>query len=362
MKKSAAFLAAFGLFSANSLHAADLMAEVKNDLAKYAGPQNIWHGPTTSPKPVPGKKLAYVACSESSDYCHGLGVAMSQAAKELGWQLTVIDGKGTPVGWISAFNQAIALKVDGIITTADGQSIKEPLAEAGRRNIPVVGIHTAPMPGPNKELGLFTSIQQDPNEIGKAQADWIIADSNGKANVVIATHDEYAIAELKMRALQKRLKDCEGCKVLDYVNSPHSEAPQRQPQMVMSWVQKYGTPLYVVAAADYTLDFQVPPLRASGIDSGSVKLIGSDGQISAYERIRAGQFQVVTVAEPVEMEGYLAIDEMNRALNKAEPSMFVVPPYLVTKENIDREGGEKNTFNPSNDYRGQFLKMWGVTP
>jgi ribose transport system substrate-binding protein len=38
----------------------------------------------------------------------------------------------------------------------------------------------------------------------------------------------------------------------------------------------------------------------------------------------------------------------------------VQPPFLVTKENIHAEGGDQNTFIPSNDYKTHYLKLWGV--
>ena len=66
-----------------------------------------------------------------------------------------------------------------------------------------------------------------------------------------------------------------------------------------TWVQKYGTPLYITSVADYTADFQMPALRAGGVDPKEVILVSADGNRSAYERIRAGdQYQTVTVSEP----------------------------------------------------------------
>jgi ribose transport system substrate-binding protein len=42
------------------------------------------------------------------------------------------------------------------------------------------------------------------------------------------------------------------------------------------------------------------------------------------------------------------------------PSGFVQTPYLVTPDNINAEGGDKNTFIPSNDYEKHYLALWGV--
>jgi ribose transport system substrate-binding protein len=66
-------------------------------------------------------------------------------------------------------------------------------------------------------------------------------------------------------ATRERLSQCPGCEVVEFSNTPLAEAPQRQPQLITSWIQKYGTPLYVTAIADFTLDFQVPALKAVGL-------------------------------------------------------------------------------------------------
>ena len=66
------------------------------------------------------------------------------------------------------------------------------------------------------------------------------------------------------------------------------------------------------------------------------------------------------MSEPIELQAYQAIDELNRAFHGEPPSGFVQPPFLVTKENINAEGGDKNTFIPSNDYKKHYLEIWGV--
>lgn len=340
--------------------AQDIVEEAKADLVVYAGPQSDWRGPTISPKPPADKKIVYMSNDENNDASRAWGVAIQEAGSQLGWEVTIIDGKATPVGWINALNQAIALGADGIITSADAASMQEPIEAAKEKGIPIVGIHAAALPGPNEELGLFTNIQQDPRDIGKAQADWIIADSGGKGRVVVTSHNEFAIAEAKSRATEERLRDCPDCEVLEYVSSPIAEVAQRQPQLVISWIQQHGAPLYVTAVADYTLDFQVPALRSAGVDANDIKLVGADGQQSAYERVRSGEFQTVTVSEPVEMQGYQAIDEINRAIQGEPPSDFVQAPYLVTPDNVDAEGGDQNAFIPTNNYKERYLELWGV--
>jgi ribose transport system substrate-binding protein len=348
-------------FGATGARADAFMDQVRQEVVKYAGPQSDWRGPTSAPKPAPDKRVAYMSTDEQNDASREWGTAIEQAGARAGWKVIIIDGHGTPVGWQAGFNQAIALKVDGIVTNADAASLQPQIKDANAKGIVVVGIHATAFPGPQPDLGLFVNIQQDPREIGRAQADWVIAHSDGKARVVVTSHCEYAIACAKAHATEARIKECAGCTVLEFSNSPIAEVAQRQPSLVTAWVQKYGTPLYITSVADYTADYQIPALRTGGLDPSQVIIVSADGNKSAYERIRAGgQYQLVTASEPYKMQGYQAVDELNRAFSKMPPSGFVQTPYLVTPENINAEGGDKDTFIPSNDYEHHYLQLWGV--
>ncbi len=329
--------------------------------ARYAGPQTRWEGPASGPAPARNKTVIYLSGDEQNDISREYGLYMKQAAAHLGWRLSVIDGKGSPANWVAGFNQAIALKPDGIAIFADAKSLQGPITTAAGQGIAVIGLHAASLPGPQPDLHLFVNIQEDPREIGHAEADWAIADSKGTARVIVITHNEYQIAATKSGATRDAIAACGGCKVLDYANFPASEAAQRMPQLTTSWVQRFGLPLYITSVGDNDLDFAVPALRASGVKPEQAKLVGADGNRSAYERIRkGGQYQVVTVSEPIELQAYQAIDEFNRAFNGVPPSGFVQPPYLVTPANVNAEGGDHNIFVPANDYKAHYLALWGV--
>ena len=340
--------------------AADPVAAARAAVARYAGPQTTWQGPGSAPKPKPGMSIVFLSGDEQNDISHEYGVYIGEAARHLGWRCTVIDGKGSPASWLAGFNQAIALKPEGIAIFADAKSLQGPIGTAVGNGIPVVGLHAASLPGPQPDLNLFVNIEEDPRDIGRAQADWVIAQSNGTARVIVVTHNEYEIAKTKSNATRVQIESCPGCKVLDYVNFPASAAAQRMPQLTTSWVQRFGLPLYVTSVGDNDLDFAVPALRTAGVPIAEANLVGADGNRSAYGRIRAGQYQTATVPEPIELQAYQAVDELNRAMQHAPPSGFVQPPYLVTKVNVNQEGGTKDIFIPSNDYRAHYLRIWGV--
>ena len=278
--------------------------------------------------------------------------------------MTIIDGRGSPKSWIEGFNQAIALKADGIVTDCRHREPSGPDQGGAASRISSWSASTAAaFPGPNKDLGLFDNIQQDPREIGRAQADWIIADiPSGKARVVVTSHCEFQIACTKAHATEDRIQECKGCEVLEFSNSPISEVAQRQPPLVTAWVQKYGTPLYITSVADYTADFQIPALRAGGVDPKEVILVSADGNKSAYERIRAGgQYQLVTASRALRDAGLPGDRRVQPRLPQQPPCGCVQRPIWSRRENINAEGGDKNTFIPSNDYEEHYLDALGVS-
>ncbi|MNR34256.1 hypothetical protein D3C85_1520080 [compost metagenome] len=58
------------------------------------------------------------------------------------------------------------------------------------------------------------------------------------------------------------------------------------------------------------------------------------------------------------MHGWQLIDELNRAFAGAPSSGYVTPVHLVTPENIQFDGGPRNTFDPDNGYAAAYRKIW----
>ena len=96
----------------------------------FAGPQSDWRGPTSAPKPEAGKHVAYLSSNQQNDASREWGTHIQNVGEKIGWEVTIIDGRGSPVGWQEGLNQAIALKVDGIVMDADAASLQPQIKEA----------------------------------------------------------------------------------------------------------------------------------------------------------------------------------------------------------------------------------------
>jgi ribose transport system substrate-binding protein len=322
--------------------------------------QTEWTGPNTGPKAATGKKIVCVNANSQNGVEALWGESVAEAAKRIGWEITVLDGKGTVQGQVAAINQAISMKVNGIVTSANAEPLQAVIKEAVNAGIPVVGIHASNVPGPNPDLNLFYNCTSSGIEIGKALADYIIADSNGQGRAIILYDAQYAIAREKAEAMRNQLATCPTATLLDYVNTPLSDVPKNMPQLTSSWISKFGTPFYVMSIADYYYDFSTPTLRSGGIEMSDVKLLGSDGTTAAYDRIRNNDYQIVTIPEPPTLFGYMAVDALNRYFAKESPVDYIPDVYIVTNSNVNAEGGDQGIFIPSNNFADEYAKIWGV--
>ncbi|MEO0960557.1 MAG: sugar ABC transporter substrate-binding protein, partial [Pseudomonadota bacterium] len=117
---------------------------------------------------------------------------------------------------------------------------------------------------------------------------------------------------------------------------------------------------HALAINDLYFDFMGPSLAAAGFSPEEGPQAGSagDGSEAAFQRIRSGGYQAVTVAEPLNLQGWQLVDELNRAILGEACSGYITSPALVTKEGLEKLG-DTNAFDPDTPYREAYSKIWG---
>ncbi|MDQ0392870.1 ribose transport system substrate-binding protein [Labrys monachus] len=341
-----------------------LVDEAKAVVAKATGRADKWDGPTTGPKAVGKKTIVYVAGDMRNGGILGVSQGVKEAAGVIGWTYREIDGQGTVSGQAAALSQAVALKPDAIIVGgSDAVEQKAGIEDAAKQGITLVGWHAGAKPGPLDGVPIFANITTDAMQVAKVAAMKAIADSDGKAGVVIFADSTYAIAIAKGRAMEAEIKKCTGCSVLAFEDTPLSDVSTRIPQLTTTLLQQNGAKwTHSLAINDLYYDFMPPALSAAGIagDGDPQNISAGDGSEAAYQRIRARDHQAGTVPEPLAMQGWQIVDELNRAFSGQKWSGYVPGVHLVTPDNIAFDGGPKNVFDPDNGYRDAYKKIWGV--
>lgn len=363
-------LASAAMFSLSVVSASaqddEFMKMAKDYVAQAASPVTAWTGPTTGPKAQAGKLVIYVSADQRNGGAQGVGDGAQEAATALGWDFRILDGQGSVPARTSAMTQAIALQPHGIILgTVDAAEQAPLIEEATAAGIKVVGWHSGAAPGPVEGVpGVITNITTDPLEVAKAAGLFAVVDSGGKANVILFTDSIYAIATAKTNATKAAVEGCAGCKVLSIEDTPIGDLANRMGQLTTTLLSKYGADwTYSIAVNDLYYDFSAPSLTSAGIDPAEGyprQISAGDGSVPAFQRIRDKQYQLATVAEPLHLHGWQVIDELNRAFAGEAPSGYVAPVHLFTPDNIEKDGGAENIFDPGNGYKDEYKKIWGV--
>ncbi len=341
---------------------ADEMADAKARVAAATARSGKWDGPTTGPKIAAGKTIIYLAGDMRNGGTEGVSRGVEEAGKAAGWTVRILDGRGDISARTAALNQAIALKPDGIVVggfdALEQNAALQGLKEAG---IPFVGWHATVAPGPDPKTGMFANVNTRISDVAQTAADLAIVESNGKAGVVIFGDSNYEMAIGKARMMEADIKRCAGCTVLSLEDSPMTEASTRMPQLTTALLQRYGDKwTYSLAVNDLYYDFMAASLGAAGKAGTDTpnNVSAGDGSESAFQRIRAKQYQTATVPEPLQEQGWQLVDELNRAFARQPWSGYVSGIHLVTADNIAYDGGPKNLYDPDNGYRDAYKAIW----
>lgn len=341
---------------------ADAVSDAMAMVQKHAGQKIVWDGPTAGPAAATDKLIVVLAGDMKNGGILGVTNGVEEAAARIGWEVRVIDGAGSIQGRTAAFGQALALQPGGIVINGfDAVEQQAALEQVKAAGIPMVSWHAGPVIGPDPATGLFANVSTDAMQVSEAAAQWAFADAGGKPGVVIFTDSTYAIAIAKADQIKATIEALGGT-VLEYVDTPIGDTSNRMPTLTTALLQKYGADwTHSLAINDIYFDFMGPSLATAGIagDGAPKAVAAGDGSESAYQRIRASQYQAVTVAEPLNLQGWQLVDELNRAMQGAEWSGYTSPLHVVTRENIGFDGGDANIFDPGNGYREEYAKIWG---
>ncbi|MDR1520005.1 MAG: substrate-binding domain-containing protein [Planctomycetota bacterium] len=342
----------------------DALDAARSEVDKATRQKTAWDGPTSGPKLLPGKSVIYIAGDMKNGGILGVLDGFKEAVDAAGWSLDILDGGGSVKDQLAALNQAIAKKPDAVIIGGWNPNVARiPLKKAREEGIQLVAWHAWPSPGPLPEFDIFYNVTTDSNDVARVAALYAVIRANGKAKAVIFTDSLYQIALDKANAMRSVIEKFAGSQVLEFVDTPISDTSNRMPPMTFSLLQKYGDDYqYSLAINDIYFDFMAASLRTAGKkgDGAPFNISAGDGSITAYQRIRKGEYQAATVPEPLNLHGWQLLDETNRALAGQPPSGYVTPVHLVTPENIQFDGGPRDIFDPQNNYRGEYKKIWGI--
>lgn len=168
--------------------------------------------PVSSPKAQESKKLVSIVCASAIEGCRAISDAQVEAAKVLGWQTQVIDGRGNVKGWDDAIQSAIQTKPDVIALAAIlPAAVASSLADAKAAGIVVICTQCGANPD---DTGIDAADGDEVNAIiGDNLGKYIAQKAGGKASVLMWYYPEFGISKLRHDAAKAALTKYCDCKV-----------------------------------------------------------------------------------------------------------------------------------------------------
>lgn len=286
-------------------------------------------------------ELGIAAFQMSSETHARVANAAEKAAKDLGWNATVLNANGTLPTHAEQIENLIQKKVDGIILVMSKPvEFDAQIAEAKAAGIPVITV----MSGAS-ENSLF-DVQVNEYAVGADAALYLLGQMGFKGPILTARFESNAGTRVRGKELDTVLSENTAVTVAGSYSMAKTQSWQDDVRNGMNALimQNAGNFKGVWASFDgqaYIID---DLLAQQGLKKGDVPLVSIDGGQETYRRIKdAESMMTATVAIPFEDMGKAAVDGMKTiAVDKQPKEAVTSGPYLfkkatlVDKSNVDQ--------------------------
>lgn len=314
---------------------------------------------------VEGKTLYWIANGLFVPFNKELLEAVQEAAKEVGLKVEVGDSGGAAAEAAKLMDQAVAQNVDIIIDEAQMvEQMTAPLKGAKEAGIPVImgyqGDPAAVTPE-QEEAGMVAGVTECYSCAGRAMANFIVADSEGEANVILFSVPEQATANIEQEGFEEEFeKLCPEC-AMEVTALPIGQWENGQ-SVTSSALKKNPDANYLVPMYDGVETYMEPGILTAS-NAQNIKVVSLNASVAQMEKLAAGEIVAAEVGFSLKQTGYAFVDQALRVLTEAEPSANSnIEPRLFTANNIaeiDVKKDESTWYEPPNIVP-KFQELWGI--
>lgn len=317
--------------------------------------------PTEGPKGVPGKRIFIVACPLAAEGCKRMSEATKEAAQVLGWDATIIDGKGDPSVGTAAIDRAVAAGANGVVGIAlDAVTVAGALTNAKSKGLFSVCAFCGNSDG---ETGLYDAIlpsvqsfANDGYNLGQA----LYTVGKGHVQQLMLTDPEFVDVVKRQEGNENFMKECEAaggdCKIVARQQFLVSELATNVPTKVAAAVRQHPNFNILWAPYDDALVFALQGLQQAGLSGGDRWGAGFDANTPSVDRIRSGGDEKASVGLPGIWIGYALVDQLNRLFAGQRPVEQNVKTKVLVQANVPSSG----PWDGDIDVRPLYKKLWGI--
>jgi ribose transport system substrate-binding protein len=351
------------LAAAKSSNDPAFISQARANVAKlYQG--DFGSPPASTPAPPKNKTVWVLACSTVAALCAENAKDTTAAMQALGWHTKVLDGKLTPSVYAQIIRQAIAAKVDGLILAAvNCVDVPGPLAQAKAAGIKLAAAGAADCPGhPVFDTGeIFKGgldyVQMERGPMSTAQADYIVAKTNGNAKIVAGLETDNAIAAPLAEGFEQEIKSCTTCTVYPVTFTVQDLIGNKLKGEFSTALVEHPDTNAVLEPYDASVTLGIGPAVAA---SGRHPLVmGGEGLPPNLDLIRQNTGQEdAAIAFPVAWAAWGLVDNLVRVFDGQKGVDQGVGLELVDRQHGLPPSGQ--FINPTNvNWKADYLRNWG---
>jgi ribose transport system substrate-binding protein len=328
---------------------------------------------TTSSYPVPTASIANVSSLKGKTFYYiplvqfipGFVVTastMKTALASVGAKLQVCNGNAQPAAVASCVGQATGANAAGIILDSVPYGMAENSLNAAKaKNIPIIIADQIPPSGTanTDQVSYVQGVTDQPTQV----AWWMIADSNGTANAIIAEEaDSPSSIQYVTDSLAVYKQNCPACKVtVKQITAATTSLIASATSSAL--LQNPGATYYYTEFED-SLQPAIQGIQTSNKTGISLAVAG--GSVNGLGLLKGGSSPVkavVTVDQAY--AGWALTDEILRMATKTAPANETFPSRLFTKDNISTievttAAQASGAWFGNSSYESAFQKLWGV--
>jgi len=353
-----ALVVATGIANADpDIAAARAFVEKYRKLPEFSAPDTAFDAHACAA----GKKVMVIPVSSANPSNKNIIQSMETVGASIGVEVTEWENQASPTQWAQGMDHArnngfnAVVLLGGVDPALLGPQIKA-AKDAG---LIVTTAHLEDLTQ-NGTPELDLSQRLDFQKVGEILADWVIAQTDGKPNVLLVGSDEIVPNPAYRAKFEEVMKACgPNCKTT-YINAPVPEWSTKIQPSVQSALISDPTINYVVPMYDSMSQFIMPAITITG-KTGQVKIATFNGTPFVLDEVRNGNVEM-NIGESI---GWIARSVLDGTMRKmcgmSAKNELYVPFYLFDKDNVESAGVPAEFDKGFGDaYIKGYNKLWGL--
>lgn len=338
-------------------HAEGIVESYLNTVVGYHQPNVLIKGLHK----VKGKTVMYIPLIQAVPAFAITASGLQAALAKVGAKLTICNGEANPTAVAACVSQGIGEHVAGIVTDSIPFGLAaNAFTAAESKHVPVLITDQVPMNPVTKYLAYMPGNVNQP----KLMADWMIADSKGKANVVVGEENQgpsqiYFITH----GLQPEFKHyCSHCTV-NIIDIPLD--PSAAASAVTAGLSSDPGAQYYYGEFEDELQGALQGIQESG-KANTIKAEFATATIAGLTKMKQHQTVYAEIGDDVNYQGWADADAILRMIVGQKVVRENVPERIFDRANIktirltNAAQASGVWYGNPNIFKTGFLKLWGV--